>query len=165
MDEEILNDCSISDPELDVIAFRYFNPTGSHPSGLIGEDPRGTPNNIIPVVLQAFQRRRSKVQVFDSSYDTPDGTGIRDYINVIDLARGHLAALRKLGNPTFIDPTVRRMSLVPNQLRPNYRCYNLGTGQGHSVLEILSAFGAVCGADIPFVISDARAGDLGSVTV
>jgi len=182
MDEEILNDCTIADPTLDVIALRYFNPTGSHPSGLIGEDPRGTPNNIIPVVLQAFQRRRSKVQVFGSSYDTPDGTGVRDYIHVIDLARGHLAALRKLGleDPTLpaepLSPMAtrtmalkqeakaeRRQSIIP-ETRPNYRCYNLGTGQGHSVLEILSAFGKVCGSDIPFVLGDARAGDLGSVT-
>ncbi|EGX51746.1 hypothetical protein AOL_s00043g765 [Orbilia oligospora ATCC 24927] len=193
MDEEILNDTSVSDPEMQVIALRYFNPTGSHPSGLIGEDPRGTPNNIIPVVMQAFQRRRSKVYVYGSNYDTPDGTGVRDYIHVLDLARGHLAALRKLTpikaakdaappppeddltspiSPTF----ARRLSKASvsskssirgtsfSVQRTNYRCYNLGTGTGHSVLDILKAFSNVCGNDIPFVLSDARTGDLGTVT-
>ncbi|KAF3934885.1 hypothetical protein ABW19_dt0204290 [Dactylella cylindrospora] len=189
MDEEVLNDASVADPELEVIALRYFNPTGSHPSGLIGEDPRGTPNNIIPVVMQAFQRRRSKVYVYGSNYDTPDGTGVRDYIHVLDLARGHLAALRKLNPPSAppppsvddltspISPTIqRRLSKASissggsirgasfSIQRTNYRCYNLGTGTGHSVLDILKAFGNVCGTDIPFVLSDARTGDLGTVT-
>ncbi|EPS44079.1 hypothetical protein H072_1922 [Dactylellina haptotyla CBS 200.50] len=189
MDEEILNDTSVADPDMEVIALRYFNPTGSHPSGLIGEDPRGTPNNIIPVVMQAFQRRRSRVYVYGSNYDTPDGTGVRDYIHVLDLARGHLAALRKLTTlvatptPPTDDPTSpvsptfnRRMSRASvsstgssretsfSAQRTNYRCYNLGTGTGHSVLDILKAFGNVCGNDIPFVLSDARAGDLGTVT-
>ncbi|KAF3906452.1 hypothetical protein ABW20_dc0105821 [Dactylellina cionopaga] len=189
MDEEILNDSSLADPEMEVIALRYFNPTGSHPSGLIGEDPRGTPNNIIPVVMQAFQRRRSRVYVYGSNYDTPDGTGVRDYIHVLDLARGHLAALRKLTPPPLppqppaddptspVSPTFnRRLSKASvsskgsirgtsfSVQRTNYRCYNLGTGTGHSVLDILKAFSNVCGNDIPFVLSDARTGDLGTVT-
>ncbi|KAK6544097.1 hypothetical protein TWF694_000808 [Orbilia ellipsospora] len=192
MDEEILHDCSVADPDMEIIALRYFNPTGSHPSGLIGEDPRGTPNNIIPVVMQAFQRRRSKVYVYGSNYDTPDGTGVRDYIHVLDLARGHLAALRKLSpaaqpaskmppvedNLTSpVSPTFNRRSSKASISsvgstkgtsiaiqQTNYRCYNLGTGTGHSVLDIIKAFGNVAGKDIPFVLGDARAGDLGTVT-
>lgn len=176
MAEEMLNDFCIAHPDFEVISLRYFNPTGSHPSGLIGEDPKGTPNNIVPVILQAYQRRRSKVYVFGSNYDTNDGTGVRDYIHVADLARGHLAALRSLiPQPTESAPP-RRMSLIVNHSeeiseeqetavqKPNYRVYNLGTGHGYSVLDILKAFATVCGREIPFAISDARPGDLGTVT-
>lgn len=165
MAEEILNDCCIANPEFEVVALRYFNPTGSHPSGLIGEDPKGTPNNIVPVILQAYQRRRSKVYVYGSNYDTSDGTGVRDYIHVEDLAKGHLAALRSMmprdepeRKPSFAvtseDPSVG----------PKYRVYNLGTGHGYSVLDIIKAFAAASGQDIPFAISEARPGDLGTVT-
>lgn len=168
MAEEILNDCCVANPEFEVVALRYFNPTGSHPSGLIGEDPKGTPNNIVPVILQAYQRRRSKVYVYGANYDTRDGTGVRDYIHVEDLARGHLAALRSMVNPSAA-LTERKQSFeldtedvsIP---LPNYRVYNLGTGQGYSVLDIIKAFASAAGQDIPFAISDARPGDLGEVT-
>lgn len=167
MAEEILNDCCFADPEFHAISLRYFNPTGSHPSGLIGEDPKGIPNNIVPVILQAYQRRRSKVYVFGSNYDTSDGTGVRDYIHVGDLAGGHLAALRKLlpGDTTrkSISSSISDSSEVRDP-EPNYRVYNLGTGQGYSVLDIIKAFSSVCGTEIPFAISDARPGDLGTVT-
>ena len=168
MAEEILNDCCFADPEFNAISLRYFNPTGSHPSGLIGEDPKGIPNNIVPVILQAYQRRRSKVYVFGSNYDTSDGTGVRDYIHVGDLAGGHVAALRKLqpGDTTrkSVSSSESDSSGVSIEAEPNYRVYNLGTGQGYSVLDIIKAFSSVCGSDIPFAISDARPGDLGTVT-
>lgn len=167
MAEEILNDCCFADRDFNAISLRYFNPTGSHPSGLIGEDPKGTPNNIVPVILQAYQRRRSKVYVFGSNYDTTDGTGVRDYIHVGDLAGGHVAALRKLQPGEALRKSVSSASSDSSQVKepePNYRVYNLGTGQGYSVLDIIKAFSTVCGTEIPFVISDARPGDLGTVT-
>lgn len=157
MAEEILNDCCIADLEPHVTSLRCFNPTGSHPSGLIGEDPKGTPNNIVPVILQAYQRRWSKVYVFGSSYNTQDGTGVRDYIHVSDLAKGHLAALRKL-DPAAEDPSIT-ISAEAQQSEPHYAVYNLGTGHGYSVLEILKAFSQACGVDVPFQISGSRAGD------
>ena len=181
MAEEILNDCCIANPEFECIALRYFNPTGSHPSGLIGEDPKGVPNNIVPVILQTFQRRRSKVYVFGSNYDTSDGTGVRDYIHVEDLASGHLAALRSLLTP-LEQRTVKSMDYADAEeeekgggeeekeeeeqvpVATNYRVYNLGTGHGYSVLDIINAFAKACGTNIPFAIGEARAGDLGTVT-
>lgn len=171
MAEEILNDCCIANPEFEVIALRYFNPTGSHPSGLIGEDPKGTPNNIVPVILQAYQRRRSKVYVYGSNYDTSDGTGVRDYIHVEDLAKGHLAALRSMMPRPKERTQSRKLSIALGIADtkdaadgPKYRVYNLGTGQGYSVLDIIKAFATAAGTDIPFAISDARPGDLGTVT-
>jgi UDP-glucose 4-epimerase len=170
MAEEILNDCCVANPEFQVVSLRYFNPTGSHPSGLIGEDPKGTPNNIVPVILQAYQRRRSKVYVFGANYSTSDGTGVRDYIHVDDLASGHLAALRSMVTPTAA-LSERKQSFCQSLLtddvlisNPNYRVYNLGTGQGYSVLDIIKAFAAAAGQDIPFAVTDARPGDLGVVT-
>jgi len=161
MAEEILNDCCNADPLFRAISLRYFNPTGSHPSGLIGEDPKGIPNNIVPVILQAYQRRRSKVYVFGSNYDTADGTGVRDYIHVSDLAKGHLAALRKLGADEIAALAGAKNSEAP---MPNYLVYNLGTGRGYSVLDILKAFSNIAGVEIPFAMVDARVGDLGTVT-
>ncbi|KAL3422762.1 UDP-glucose 4-epimerase [Phlyctema vagabunda] len=167
MAEEILNDCCVANPNFHVTALRYFNPTGSHPSGLIGEDPKGVPNNIVPVILQAYQRRRSKVYVFGSEYDTSDGTGVRDYIHVEDLARGHVAALRALLDPNFKIHQKGSLLISENSTpvsQQNYHVYNLGSGNGYSVLEIIKAFATVSGADIPYTISDARPGDLGTVT-
>lgn len=172
MAEEILNDWCIAHRDYNVIALRYFNPTGSHPSGLIGEDPKGVPNNIIPVIMQAYQRRRSKVYVYGSNYDTNDGTGVRDYIHVSDLANGHLAALRSIFAPAAPEPEKKpkedSLAVGPPapelEVRDNYRVYNLGTGHGYSVLDILQAFSGVAGSEIPFAISEARPGDLGTVT-
>ncbi|KAI5269845.1 UDP-glucose 4-epimerase [Aureobasidium subglaciale] len=161
MSEEIINDYCIADPNFYAISLRYFNPTGSHPSGLIGEDPKGTPNNIVPVILQAYQRRRSRVHVFGSNYDTSDGTGVRDYIHVNDLAMGHLAALRKATKQPDSGPEGEVDGQDPVS---NYNVYNLGTGRGYSVLEIINAFSNAAGTSIPFTVGEARAGDLGTVT-
>lgn len=167
MAEEILHDCCAANSEFQVIALRYFNPTGAHPSGLIGEDPKGKPNNIVPAILQAYQRRASKVYVFGSDYETSDGTGVRDYIHVEDLGRGHVAALKALLDPTS-EMRPRKSSLKadpqPSDTQYNYRVYNLGSGTGYSVLEVIKAFAAISGTDIPYAVSEARPGDLGKVT-
>ncbi|PSR76070.1 UDP-glucose 4-epimerase, partial [Coniella lustricola] len=150
MSEEIINDFCAAHPRFHATSLRYFNPTGAHASGLIGENPKGTPNNIVPVILQAYERRRSRVQVFGSSYDTSDGTGVRDYIHVSDLAKGHLAALRK--------------AVTTEPPATQYNVYNLGTGRGYSVLEIIKAFSMAAGTEVPYSIGEARQGDLGTVT-
>ena len=126
---------------------RYFNPLSNDPSGRIGEDPRGTPNNLAPFVMQVAVGRRPHVTVFGSDYPTPDGTGVRDYIHVVDLARGHLAALDRLAS----EPSV------------GFRAYNLGTGRGYSVLEIIAAVEAASGRSVPVVMTDRRPGDVASV--
>lgn len=172
MSEEIINDFCVANPHLHATSLRYFNPTGAHASGLIGENPKGTPNNIVPVILQAYERRRSRVQVFGSSYDTPDGTGVRDYIHVSDLAKGHLAALRKAvadqsqqpSDPFNNNKGGRAGSVAAGAPGALYHVYNLGTGRGYSVLEIIQAFSKAAGTDVPYSIGSARAGDLGTVT-
>ncbi|CAG8956019.1 hypothetical protein HYFRA_00008875 [Hymenoscyphus fraxineus] len=161
MDEEILDDWCMANTNVQAIALRYFNPTGCHPSGLIGEDPNGVPSNLMPVVLQTYQRRRSKVAVFGSDYNTKDGSGVRDFIHVVDLAKGHVAALNKLVSSPPI-PSDANQGLVDDAA--NYHVYNLGTGTGYSVLEIITAFAIETGVEIPFVQGDRRPGDLGSVT-
>lgn len=161
MSEEIINDFCVSNPKFHATSLRYFNPTGAHSSGLIGENPKGTPNNIVPVILQAYERRRSKVHVFGSSYDTADGTGVRDYIHVTDLAKGHLAALRKA---VADQDMLKEASDAQREPETQYHVYNLGTGRGYSVLEIIQAFSEASGTDVPFAIGEARAGDLGTVT-
>lgn len=166
MAEEILNDCCVANPNFQVISLRYFNPTGSHPSGLIGEDPKGIPNNIVPVILQAYQKRRSRVHVYGNNFDTNDGTGVRDFIHVEDLGRGHLAALALLLDPSRSNRN--RVSFIPQgeelDIIENYRVYNLGSGHGYSVLDIINAFAAISKTDIPYTIAGARTGDLGTVT-
>ena len=142
MIEQILMDVHTADPEWDVVLLRYFNPIGAHPSGLIGEDPKGIPNNLVPYVAQVAVGKLEAVQVFGNDYPTPDGTGVRDYIHVVDLARGHVCAIRKLetGCGLFI-------------------C-NLGTGKGYSVLDVIHAFSKACGKEIPYVIDPRRPGDI-----
>lgn len=140
--EKILTDLRKADKDLNVILLRYFNPIGAHSSGLIGEDPQGIPNNLVPYVAQVAVGKRSEVHVFGNDYDTPDGTGVRDYIHVVDLARGHVAALKKLEED------------------PGLEIYNLGTGIGYSVLEVISAYEKACGVHIPYVIDKRRAGDI-----
>lgn len=139
--EDILSDISDADPRWSVALLRYFNPAGAHESGLIGEDPRGTPNNLLPFVAQVAVGRREEVLVFGEDYPTADGTGVRDYIHVMDLAAGHLAALKFLENRTG-----------------KYR-WNLGTGRGSSVLDVVRAFSAAAGRDIPYKIAPRRPGD------
>jgi UDP-glucose 4-epimerase len=140
--EDMLMDLARTGEGWRAVVLRYFNPVGAHPSGRIGEDPAGPANNLLPIVMQAAVGRRPEVQVFGDDYPTPDGTCIRDYIHVVDLARGHVAALAALG-------TVRGCQVV-----------NLGTGRGHSVLEVLDAASAAVGHEIPRRIVGRRAGDV-----
>jgi len=142
MGETILRDLGASDPTWQTAALRYFNPVGAHESGLIGEDPRGTPNNLMPYVAQVAVGRRARLQVFGNDYTTPDGTGVRDYIHVLDLAEGHVAALRFL-----LDG---RESLT----------VNLGTGAGYSVLDLVRAYEAASGRPVPYDIVARRTGDV-----
>ena len=140
MIEQIIQDFSAANPDLQATILRYFNPIGAHQSGRIGEDPNGIPNNLLPFVAQVAVGKLDKVGVFGDDYDTPDGTGVRDYIHVVDLARGHVAALGAAQVGSHI--------------------YNLGTGRGTSVLEIIHAFSAACGKEIPYEIKPRRAGDI-----
>ena len=140
--ERILTDCCHTDPELNVALLRYFNPIGAHPSGLIGEDPNGIPNNLVPYIAKVAVGKLEKVHVFGNDYPTPDGTGVRDYIHVVDLARGHVAAIKKL------------------EQKPGLFICNLGTGHGYSVLDVINAFSKACGKEIPYVIDPRRPGDI-----
>lgn len=140
--EQILTDVHTSDPEWNVILLRYFNPIGAHESGLIGEDPKGIPNNLLPYVAQVAIGKLKCVGVFGNDYDTPDGTGVRDYIHVVDLAKGHVKALNKIKE------------------KAGCKVYNLGTGKGYSVLDVIHAFSKACGHDIPYEIKPRRAGDI-----
>jgi UDP-glucose 4-epimerase len=142
MVEDILRDLCRSDPRWQVALLRYFNPVGAHESGLIGEDPNGIPNNLMPFVSQVAIGKRPEVVVFGNDYPTPDGTGVRDYIHVVDLARGHLKALEALRN------TQGALTV------------NLGTGRGYSVLEMIKAFGLACGRELPYRIAARRSGDV-----
>jgi UDP-glucose 4-epimerase len=142
MIEDILRDLYKSDASWDLALLRYFNPVGAHESGLIGEDPQGIPNNLMPFVAQVAVGKREKLSVFGNDYPTPDGTGVRDYIHAVDLAKGHVKALQKLaGNPGLV--TV-----------------NLGTGQGYSVLDMVRAFEKAAGKPIPYQIAERRPGDI-----
>lgn len=142
MIEQVLCDLAVAEPTMQVTLLRYFNPVGAHPSGLIGENPNGTPNNLLPFVAQVAMGTRDKVFVFGNDYDTPDGTGVRDYIHVVDLAKGHVAALQ--------------------HMPPAGTCevYNLGTGHGYSVMEAIKAFEKACGHTIPYEITARRPGDI-----
>jgi len=144
MVEDILRDLVASDPRWQVALLRYFNPVGAHSSGLIGEDPNGIPNNLMPFIAQVAVGKREKLSVFGDDYPTPDGTGLRDYIHVQDLAAGHLAALNVLEQKTFNTPLT----------------VNLGTGQPYSVLEMVNAFAAAAGKPVPYEVVDRRAGDV-----
>ncbi len=147
MIEQILQDLYVSDPTWEIILLRYFNPIGAHASGLMGEDPKGIPNNLLPFVAQVAIGKRERVSVFGDDYDTPDGTGVRDYIHVVDLAKGHVKAIEK-----FV--------AMDADGKIGVKIYNLGTGQGYSVLDIIRAFSQACGREIPYVVTDRRAGDI-----
>ena len=144
MIEQILTDLHTSDKEWNVILLRYFNPIGAHESGLIGEDPKGIPNNLMPYITQVAVGKLEKLGVFGNDYDTHDGTGVRDYIHVVDLAVGHVKAIEKLSDKAGV------------------LTYNLGTGNGYSVLDMVKAFSKACGHDIPYEIKPRRAGDIAS---
>ena len=140
--EKILMDYCKADPTLNVALLRYFNPIGAHESGLIGEDPNGIPNNLVPYIAQVAVGKLEKLHVFGGDYPTPDGTGVRDYIHVVDLARGHVAAIEKVSQNCGL-----------------FVC-NLGTGKGYSVLDILHAYEKACGKELPYVIDPRRPGDI-----
>ena len=140
--EQVLTDIQVSDPEWNVILLRYFNPIGAHKSGKIGEDPKGIPNNLLPYVAQVAVGKLKCIGVFGDDYDTPDGTGVRDYIHVVDLAIGHVKAIEKLKE------------------KKGVLIYNLGTGKGYSVLEVVKAFGKACGRELPYEIKARRPGDI-----
>ena len=140
--EQILSDLVVADPSWSVVLLRYFNPIGAHKSGLIGEDPNGIPNNLLPYVSQVAAGILKEVSVFGDDYPTPDGTGVRDYIHVVDLARGHIKALQKARETVGV------------------QIYNLGTGHGYSVLEVIHAFEKACGKTIPYRIAPRRPGDI-----
>jgi UDP-glucose 4-epimerase len=142
MVEQVLSDLHHADPSWNVVLLRYFNPVGAHESGKIGEDPTGIPNNLMPYISQVAVGKLDELKVFGNDYPTRDGTGIRDYIHVVDLCIGHLDALEKLKE------------------EPGLEVYNLGTGQGYSVLEMIEAFEKVSGKEIPYTITDRRPGDI-----
>jgi len=142
MVEKMLMDLVRAEPDWSVTLLRYFNPVGAHPSGKMGEDPQGIPNNLMPFLAQVAVGRRDKLMVYGNDYPTPDGTGVRDYIHVVDLADGHIAALRAKGETQGV------------------HIYNLGTGRGSSVLEMVAAFSAACGHPLAYEISDRRPGDV-----
>lgn len=142
MQERILTDIWKSDPEWKVMLLRYFNPIGAHESGLIGEYPKGIPNNLLPYVAQVASGKLEKVHVFGDDYDTPDGTGVRDYIHVVDLAKGHVKAIEGMEKMDGVN------------------VFNLGTGVGYSVLDIIHALEKACGKRLPYVIDPRRPGDI-----
>lgn len=145
MQEQILTDLNVSDNEWNVVLLRYFNPIGAHESGLLGEDPKGIPNNLMPYVTRVAIGKLEKLGVFGDDYDTHDGTGVRDYIHVCDLALGHVAALKCFENKGGVN------------------VYNLGTGVGYSVLDVVKAFEKASGAKVPYEIKPRRAGDVASL--
>ena len=145
MGEQILRDLGAAEPGWQTASLRYFNPVGAHESGRIGEDPRGTPNNLMPFVAQVAVGRRERLSVFGDDYPTPDGTGVRDYIHVSDLAEGHVAALRRLLE------------------QPGSFTVNLGTGQGHSVLDVVAAYASASGRPVPYTVVPRRPGDVAAV--
>lgn len=143
MIEEIMQDLYVSDPSWSIALLRYFNPIGAHSSGRLGEDPNGVPNNLVPYITQVAVGKLKELQVFGNDYETLDGTGVRDYIHVVDLARGHLKALEKVMATAGVE------------------AYNLGTGRGYSVLEMVAAFEGVTGKRIPYRVVNRRPGDIG----
>lgn len=145
MIEQIIDDLAVADPAFSAISLRYFNPVGAWRGGLIGEQPRGTPNNLFPYIAQTAAGTRAKVSVFGNDYATPDGTGVRDYVHVVDLARGHVAAINRLVRP---------------ENPPGHQAINLGTGRGYSVLEAITAFERACQRKIPYEIVARRPGDI-----
>jgi UDP-glucose 4-epimerase len=142
--EQILQDLYHADPSLNIALLRYFNPVGAHPTGRIGEDPRGVPNNLVPFISQVAVGKLPELKVFGNDYPTPDGSGVRDYIHIMDLASGHMKALEKLAT------------------NPGLVTYNLGTGKGYSVLEMVEAFAEAAGKKIPYRIAGRRPGDIAS---
>jgi UDP-glucose 4-epimerase len=142
MVDQIMAEVAAADATCAMTSLRYFNPVGAHPSGLMGEDPQGTPNNLMPYLAQVAVGRRDALQIYGNDYDTPDGTGVRDYIHVTDLAQGHIAALAHA------------------HAHPGHHVFNLGSGQGHSVMDMLHAFGKACGQELAHNLAPRRPGDV-----
>lgn len=142
--EEILKDLSKAEPDWNIIILRYFNPVGAHKSGKIGEDPKGVPNNLMPYCAQVAVGKRKEISVYGNDYDTPDGTGVRDYIHVVDLATGHVAAEKKI------------------EEKCGLKIYNLGTGHGYSVMDMINALSKAAGKTVPYKVVERRVGDVGS---
>ena len=140
--EEILKDFELANPEFNIALLRYFNPVGAHKSGLLGEDPKGIPNNLMPYIARVSVGKLKELSIFGNDYNTKDGTGVRDYIHVVDLAQGHLAALRKL------------------EQNPGLVVYNLGTGVGYSVLDMVNAYNKCCGGKVKYKFAPRRPGDI-----
>lgn len=168
MIEEILKDVAKADPEFSAVILRYFNPVGAHPSGLLGEDPNGRPNNLMPIIMRVYQGRIPELSVYGDDYPTSDGTCIRDYIHVVDLAKGHVKALAALGGSVSGSNQQGSESSGststpsdPKQPSSGRLCiYNLGSGKGTSVLEMIAAFEAASGKKLPYKIAPRRPGDL-----
>ena len=162
--EQVLTDLYVGDNEWNVVLLRYFNPIGAHESGLIGEDPKGIPNNLLPYVAQVAVGKLPEVNVFGDDYPTPDGTGVRDYIHVVDLARGHVAALEWMagrvgtGEPWGLGSVAG--AAAEDGTRHGVGIFNLGTGKGSSVLDVVHAFEKACGHSLPYVVRPRRAGDI-----
>ena len=144
MIEQILKDLHVTDPSLNIVLLRYFNPVGAHPSGRLGEDPHGIPNNLVPYIAQVVSGKLAELSVYGNDYPTGDGTGVRDYIHVMDLAGGHVKALEKLAE------------------NPGVVIYNLGTGRGYSVLEMVKGFEKAAGRKVPYLVVGRRPGDIAS---
>ena len=162
--ERVLTDLYKGDNEWNVVLLRYFNPIGAHESGLIGEDPKGIPNNLLPYVAQVAVGKLKCVGVFGDDYPTPDGTGVRDYIHVVDLARGHVAALDWMGGKVGTGEAIGIGSIKGDPAEDGTRrgvgIFNLGTGKGSSVLDVIHAFERACGHELPYEIKPRRAGDV-----
>lgn len=162
--ERILTDFYRADDEWNIVLLRYFNPIGAHVSGRIGEDPKGIPNNLLPYVAQVATGKLQCIQVFGDDYPTPDGTGVRDYIHVVDLARGHVAALDYMGGKVGTGRAIGLGSIegeaMPDGTRRGVAIFNLGTGTGSSVLDVIHAFERACGKELPYKICPRRPGDI-----
>ncbi|MEG1434589.1 MAG: UDP-glucose 4-epimerase GalE [Gordonibacter sp.] len=162
--EQVLTDLYRGDPEWNIVLLRYFNPIGAHESGLIGEDPKGIPNNLLPYVAQVAVGKLASVGVFGDDYPTTDGTGVRDYIHVVDLARGHASALDWMGGKTGTGDAIGLGSIkgevAADGTRSGVGIFNLGTGTGSSVLDVIHAFERACGRTLPYEVKPRRAGDI-----
>ena len=158
--ERMMMDLYAADPEFNIVLLRYFNPVGAHESGRIGEDPKGIPNNLMPYISQVAIGKRPHLNVFGDDYPTADGTGVRDYIHVVDLARGHVAALQKFDAPGGLHIEADAGNDTQASAPGGLHIYNLGTGQGYSVLEMLHAFEKACGKELAYEIAPRREGDI-----
>ena len=158
--EQMLTDIQQADPEWNVVLLRYFNPVGAHPSGRIGEHPNGIPNNLMPYITQVAVGKRKELGIFGNDYPTPDGTGVRDYIHVVDLAEAHVCALKVFNGQCDVCSDGGNQPNTEHSTPHTTHIYNIGTGKGYSVLDMVNAFIRVNNVDIPYSIKPRRAGDI-----